>query len=377
MRTTGPGSIVRMSEREQRGLQAPGGVLGELEAAGRGGADVSPKRRRWRLVRNVLGALLSVALFVWALRLGWTEQNIESVGRILGSEWELGASLVALTVLSIIVNGLTFWILARPVAKLRASDVVAVNAMATFLALLPFKVSVIVRGLVHHRRDGVRFKDLVSWFASASAFGAVVLGPIAVASLWRGELDALWWLVALGGSLVGTVAGVVLGRLADRFRWLHTASLGADRITRDARIAAIQYALRVIDAVSLCLRFWVAAQIVEMALGPSRALLLGTSYFLLTILAPSGALGVAEAGTSGVGALAGFELERVAGLALVVTAANATVALLMALVGAWWLRLDRVLFPRDAPTQRAEQSSERASGRSCSGDRARRPEPQR
>ena len=72
-----------------------------------------------------------------------------------------------------------------PVQRLRTLDVVAVNAIATLLNYLPFKLSVISRIVIHNRRDGVPLGKIVGWLAAVGVGGVISFGPVALVSLWH------------------------------------------------------------------------------------------------------------------------------------------------------------------------------------------------
>ena len=55
--------------------------------------------------------------------------------------------------------------------RLGAIEIIAVNSLCTFLAVLPFKISVLARAAIHHKRDGVTFRQIVAWFAGITVMG--------------------------------------------------------------------------------------------------------------------------------------------------------------------------------------------------------------
>lgn len=322
-------------ERE-RGLRAPGGPLLDAVAP-----PTSPRRWSiWKVLVQVVGLAAGIALFAWAISMAFSPANRASLAALREAPAGLIAALLLLTALSIVLNGLNFWAVLLPLKRLHAMDVVATSAIATFISILPFKLSLLVRVAIHHRRDGVCLKDMLAWFAAMSALGLSVLIPLGVAGLWRGRIDVLWWLTAAGGAVLLSIAAVVCGRAAQRggaWRMLHTLSLGADRIVRHPAPVIQQAVLRVADIGLLTARYVAAGAIANVALAPDKAVLFSTTYFLLSVLAPAGTLGIREGGVAGTALLLGMPKEEIVLITLIVTSAETIVALVMGAAG--WIRL--------------------------------------
>ena len=306
----------------------------------------SPKRwTRGRIIIQCVGFLIGIGLFILTCMLAFSEENQQQLDALRTAPIQLMLLLMLFSASSIIANGVMFWITLLPHRRLNTVDVIATNAIATFLSLLPFKLGLLIRALIHHRRDGVSFKMLLAWFASMSALALAIVIPMALAGLWRGEVDALWWTAAIAGPIACTAAGVICGRLATRFPILSTLSLGADKIVRDIPTVTGHFIVRIVDVALLAGRFMVAAKILGLEMTLDQAILIGTTYFLLSVLSPTGTLGTREAGTAGVGMLQGID---VAAVALLVTAAETLAALLLSLPGAYRLRLHRIITGRES-----------------------------
>ena len=338
-----------MSTRpESDGLHAPSGpVL----------PDVGLVRRRSvaRIVIQTAGALIGLALLGWAITLAATQhgpptpefpQGRNGIETVLHAPGILIAELIGVSVASIILNGLMFWVVLRPLKKLSPLDVVLTNCLATFLAVLPFKINLVVRTLVHHRRDGVPLKDIVSWFAAVAALALAVLIPAGVAGLWRGGLDLLWWLTTVGGAVLISLAGVGLSVLAQRHRILSRLSLGADRIIRHPSAVLPHLGLRFSDLALLSARFGVAALIAGQSIAPEKLVILATTYFLLSVLAPFGSLGFREFIVAWVGKATGFDQSQIALIALTVTAGETLSSGVLSLPAFIRLRPDKLWVTR-------------------------------
>ncbi|MEO1128376.1 MAG: lysylphosphatidylglycerol synthase transmembrane domain-containing protein [Planctomycetota bacterium] len=326
-----------MSERtEHEGLHGTEGTV----------LDVA--RRRWtpgRIALQIVGIAIGLALLGWAVSMALSEENRQTLETVWAAPLRLVAAIAGLTLVSIVLNGLTFWVTLGPLRRLSLVDVVGINAIATFLSVLPFKLGFLMRVVYHHRRDRVPFRDIVAWFAAAGALGLAVLLPVGFASLWIGEPTIMWGIAAAGGALLCTAIGVGLSFAALRVRLLHRLSLGADRVIRDQRAVWSQWVLRMSEVCVLGARFYLAARIAGVDLGLARSLLLGAGYFIISVVAPAGSVGVAEMGTVGVARVASIDSEAIVVVALIVTVTQLGVSFLVS--GPIWLYLrpERVLVP--------------------------------
>ena len=296
-----------------------------------------------RIVAQCVGALISLALFGWALSLALSDTNQASWDAMRDADVRIVAALVGLSFLSLVLNGLMFWITLLPLRRLQPIEVIGVNAIATFLSILPFKVGLATRVLIHHRRDGVRFRFIIAWVAAMGALALATLLPLAAAGLWRKDLDAVWWLTAIGGVVLCNVLGILLGRFSTHNPWLARLSLGSHQIVRNAGVVSGHLVLRLADIAILASRFLAAASIASVILPADQAVLVATTYFLLSVLAPAGTLGFREAGVAALGFTQGFDERALALVALIVSMAEILAAALLALPAAINLRPDRLL----------------------------------
>ncbi|MEM8834957.1 MAG: lysylphosphatidylglycerol synthase domain-containing protein [Planctomycetota bacterium] len=326
--------------RQHEGLHSPGGTA--LEA-------IEPTRR-WtpgRIVLQSIGFVVSIGLLVWAASRAFGAENRESVDRLLDAPlWAVGV-FVLLTAGGIALNGLMFWLTLRPLGgRVPAIDMIATNALCTFLAILPFKLGAVARVLIHKRRDGIHFKRIVPWFAAMTALAVAAMLPLAAASAWRGQIDALWWLLGVGGGVACVALGVWLSRIAERVKALRWMSVGAYEVTRDARTGALVTLCRWGDVATLAGRFLLAAWIVQTPMGVGDAVLQATLFFLISVAAPAGTLGMREAGVAGLALAQSKDGADIALVALTITAAELVTSGVLGVLAAWRLRVDRVLLSR-------------------------------
>lgn len=324
-----------------------------------------------RAVVQVVGFGLCVGVLIWCLKIVLSEDNREALERLRNaSPWQVFL-LMALASGSIALNGLIFWATIRPVKRLRLPDLIATNAIATFLSYLPFKVSVIARWTIHNRRDGVPMLAIGTWFLVVIGLMLVTIAPMGLALVRPEGAGGWWWLVVLLGVAVAHTLAMYAARFVrgerglarlrrlglpesiagrESFRHLHDgADMAGDRTTTLVAAAA-----RLADVAGFGLRFWIAAHIVGIDLGVQDALLIGLAYFVMGVVSPFGTAGTREVAAIGAAAAAGVaaagsQREALLTAILVVSASEAATSFLGAGFGMAWLRADRLLLRRPGP----------------------------
>jgi hypothetical protein len=254
------------------------------------------------------------------------------------------------------------------VKRLRWVDVLAVNAVATFLAYFPFKLSIVWRVLVHNRRDGLPVLTIGAWLMSNAAVVLAVLLPPALAGLWRQRVDGVYLAASLGGILVLLLAlhGVArwLGgeRGLERLRGLLGRRGWRGRVASSQKFARLHQGLgmlahaptlasaaglRLADLLVQAVRFVVAARAIGETLPAHDAVLIAGVYFLIGVMSPTGAVGAREGGTTGLArVLPGVNYAAFAGIAIAVSAAEVSVVVVSVALALAWLRPWRLLSPQ-------------------------------
>ena len=356
----------------------------------------TPGRRVLRLTLQALGFAIGLLLLGWCVKTALSPDNREQLAKLGEATPGQVALLLGLSAGTLTINGLLFWITLRPVKRVPAVDHVAINALCTFLAFLPFKLGALTRVAINNRRDGVPILTIGAWYGGMFAVMLATYLPAMGASMWRGGVDGLWWLACLGGAAVLLGAGVavatpfagerglerlhrlvdrsrlpLVGRLArsDHFTRLHTA---ADMMAAPGHVFAAGV-LRLLDLGIMSGRFVVAGSIVGVAFGWEEAVLAASAYYIIGMVSPFGMLGAREAGTAwwvgalGMAATSGQSAEEVARsltvLTLFITGTESVVLLAGAAAGTAWLRPDRLLRARSEPPPKSEP---RASARAPS-----------
>ncbi|HZW10133.1 MAG TPA: hypothetical protein VFF69_09545, partial [Phycisphaerales bacterium] len=157
-------------------------------------------RRVLRLSFQGLGFVVGLLLLGWCVRAALSAENREQLAKLRDADPGQIGVLFALSAATLAINGLIFWATLRPVRKLRALDVLATNALCTFLAYLPFKLGAVTRVAIHNRRDRVPLLTIGAWFGAMLVVMLAAYVPATGASLWRRGVDAAWWITGLGGA---------------------------------------------------------------------------------------------------------------------------------------------------------------------------------
>jgi hypothetical protein len=322
-----------------------------------------------KLAVQVLGFAIGIALLAWCVH--GALKNPEGFRRLGEASPGQVAALVGLTLVVILASGAVFRETLVPIRRLPMLEVQATNFIACLLVLVPFKLSVLFRILVHNRRDKVPLLTIGAWFAAVGVVILCVLVPTIAASVWRGRADTLWFIGAGGGMLLSLTAVLLIARFFATVRgwaWLkghygriplparlRAGSTAADALLEKAHEGVRMLAsprvvygcalMRLVDFAAQAGRIAVAAAIVGQSISWEHALLAGTIFFFITAAAPSGAIGTREGGTAWLIATVLPSLDQ--GLfKVVVIAVSATEAIVLlagSVLSIAYLRPDRLL----------------------------------
>ncbi len=331
-----------------------------------------------RLVQ-IAGFVGSLALLGWCVQLALSPENRDQISRLGEAPPQQVVLLIAYGGASMLLNGLLFYVQILPSRRIRHSDIQAVNAIAYLLAFLPFKLSIAARVLFHAKRDRLPLLVIGAWFGAVGAVALIAFGPLMLAGLVSGEVDAVWWSLSIGGVFGATAATIALarvfagdeglkrmhalidrtvplepGRRLFRTKWFLELHEGFGMLSH-VRIVCLAVALRLLDLGVQVLRFLLACAILGVEIGVSDAVLLATTYFLIGSLSPFGMLGPREAGTTGLAALLSMG-ESFAGVTLFITGTESIAILLGTVCGIGWLGPRSLLKPRAStvPTETPE-----------------------
>ncbi len=321
------------------------------------------------VIAQGVGFLGSLAALGWAVSVALRQENREQLSKLSQATPGELFVLMSLASISVAFNGLLFWVVLRPVRKLPPTDVIAVNAISTLLAYLPFKLSIVSRFVIHNRRDKIPVLTIGAWIVAVTFLMLAVLGPITIASLVLKEINPLWWTISLSGAAVCTLLGSWIARTlcgeigTQRIARLLGSKFGP-RVTQSEPFAKVHLGFemlgdlpasmmgnlfRVLDILSFAMRFYVAARVLDLPMSAADSLLLGASYFLIGLVSPVGMLGTREAGTIAIASMVGISSGAITETndgqtpiiiaVLFVTAIESIVNLGCAGFGIIWLRL--------------------------------------
>ncbi len=345
-----------------------------VEDGAAAGSSAAPARSRLRLAVQAVGFCVGLGLLWWCGAEALKPQNREKLSLLAeASLWQV-AGMVGLTLASLALNGSMFWVALRPVRRLAWADVVAVNIIATLLALLPFKLSVLFRVLYHRTRDRVPVLTIGAWLAAFAAAMLVVVAPVALVSYLAARAEAegatgtpAWWPAVPAGAAVALAAGMVVASRVVMTRWgwsfverltglvpgARARELVRSRLLPRAHEGVLMLGapgavgaavvMRLADIALQTARFLLAASIVGQPISLELAVLAASAYFLIGVVAPTGSLGVREAGTAGVFAV--MKSDEFMVVVLTISAAETVVLLGTGVLAAVWLRVDRLVRP--------------------------------
>lgn len=342
----------------------------DAPAPARAPGDTAPRAvpGRLRAVVQVAGFGVGIALLVWCVRTVMSEDNRAALERLQEATAGQVLALMGLAAASLVLNAVIFSSIIRPLHRIPLADMVAVNALATFLSYLPFKMSVICRWIIHNRRDGVHNLTIGAWFIVVAGLTVVTVAPMWLAFARPDGAGHWWWFVVAAAIAAAHTVGCLAARVVrgeKGLRRLRRAGLPESLLRRewfarlhdgatmsgDVHAIWVSTAARVADIATFGLRFWIAAGIIGVDLSAEEALLIGLAYFVVGVVSPFGTVGTREVGALGMAVGAGVvaaELDQDALLTgiLLVTVAEAITSLIGAGLALAWLRADRWLIGR-------------------------------
>jgi hypothetical protein len=321
---------------------------------------------------QVLGFLIGVGLLVWVVLEAFSPRNRAQLEKLADAPWQLVVAMLGLSVIVVVISGEVFRNALLPVRRIPIVGMHATNAVASLLALLPFKLSIFFRVAVHNRRDGVPLLTIGAWFAAVSAIMACAVVPMLAVNHFRKPTDtASAWLmlaglVVMAGLLIAAARFFLSSRGWSIVRAVYDA-MPKPRVLRSEHPAGAALLERAREgcrmlasprAVTVCLllrgldigvqgaRIYVAARIVGLDVAPDAALVAGMMYFLVGAASPAGQVGPRE------GAVVLVLGPSFAVVPLIITVAETLVLLIGSVLGIACLRPDRLLRTASSPTQR-------------------------
>ncbi len=330
------------------------------------------------IVIQIVGLLAGLASLAYALSKAFGSGNKEQWEKLSHISNSQLAAIFALSAATLLVEGLSFWILVRPIKRLPAIDVIATNSLCTFLAYLPFKLSAITRVLIHNRRDGIPIPTIMAWFAAFALVMVVTFIPAVLLVGVMGAIDGRWG-AAIGAILIVACIGLLivgrwfrgdpgLERLAGFLRALRLSRaepLLRSRVWQNLHAGFDVFAtpttvvgsilLRVAHATILTARFVIVARALDLQPSLSISFQFAIAFFFIGAASPAGMAGLREGAVTGLAGLllkgtsAESSIPAYSVVAIFVSATEAIVFLVCGILGLLWLRPDRLLKLRRKP----------------------------
>jgi len=321
------------------------------------------------LVRGAL-ALVGLGLLYWCFLKAFGPGNREQLQKLKHAAPGQIAALIGLSLCSLVLNGGTFAACLRPLKRLPHLDVIATNAIASFLNYLPFKIGLVVRLAIHTRRDHIPVFTIGAWFAAVGVLLISSIGCLLLARIVVHEMGLVWVLVALGFLAVsGTIivlcsryfAGdeglVHIREIGDGMaRRLHVPLLskiaaskpvaqlhGAGDILARPGIVAANMLMRSADIGLVGARVVIAGAILGKTVPYGEAFIVACTGFVVGIISLFGQVGPREAAMVYVAQK--FDLPQpdvYAVVALMITATEAIAYACGGVLGAGWLWVSTV-----------------------------------
>ncbi len=240
-----------------------------------------------KLIVNLIGFLIGVALFVWIVRQALAEGDWS---RLLHASPWLVVILLASTLVSLLANGAMFWVTIQPIKRLGMLELQQVNAAAAMLNYAPLRLGAMLRVAYHLKVDRLKLLQITAWFALIAYLVALTVGSSLVATLVRDRLDVVWVLLVAGQMILGGAAI----RLLVGNPLLARYTMGVDRMVTDPRSLWGSVTLRCIDLMAYGGRMAAAAAILGMDLPGTHVVVLAV-VALAAGLIPFGRVGFREA----------------------------------------------------------------------------------
>ncbi len=227
----------------------------------------APPAKRWlRWVGFALALVLLGASIYFAIEEG---RDGGGFGRLLEADpLDIAVLLTLVLLTTTVVNGLMFWVInkpfvdpARPVSPLAMMGLLAASALLNYT---PVKAGLVGRIAYLKHRHGVAYgaSVLTHMMISGAILGSI--GVVGLATLWRRELDALWWVsvvamifaVALVGALV--LHYVPPKKVAD---WVGRSSLNG--VGHAFNVLLVGTLLATVNLMGVAVRWWLVGRILQ------------------------------------------------------------------------------------------------------------------
>jgi len=292
-----------------------------------------------RIAVQIIGFVIGIALLAWCIWIA-VDNGEDAWDRLAHADPRLVIGLALCSVVSLVVNGTNFWLVARPVRRLRLRDMISLNLAAAVLNYAPIRAGMIARIAYHLRVDRLTVLQVAAWFSAIAYVLLLTLGAFIAATIIHPELDLLWAALLAGQLLLGGVlTWAIMGQPV-----IARYGRGMDRMLRAPTCLWGGIVLRLVDIGAFAGRMACAVAILDLTLSTGDTLVLGASTLALS-LNPLGRTGFREIAVAFVASrlaspdLATTQVDgQMATLALIESAGEALVAIPAGVVALFWYR---------------------------------------
>ena len=262
--------------------------MSDLPASPEARALLAPRK----LIIQLVGFAVGIGLLVWIIRNAVRSDAVreELWERIANADPRLVAALLGFTLVSVLLNGTSFWVTIQPIKPVRFWDLQRINVLANMLNYAPVRLGAIARVLYHVRVDGLSILQVAAWFMLLGGVLVLGIGSCVAATIVHAQVDWIWFSLVAALMVLGALVGRIIAGRPIIVRY----GRGLDRMASDARSLWSAVALRCADLGALTGRMAVAAAILDIDLTMGRVVVLAM-VALAASLVPFGRLGIKEA----------------------------------------------------------------------------------
>jgi hypothetical protein len=298
-----------------------------------------------KIAVQLTGFVIGILLLGWCVSIAMKGGGLE---RLADADPRLVVALAACSVVSLFVNGVSFWLVIRPVQQIRFWSLQWINLVVAVLNYAPIRLGLIARVAYHVRIDRMPLLRIGAWLAALGYTLALTLGACIAATIIRPAFDLLWAALLVGQLVLGgLLTWAVMGQsIVTRF------GRGMEQMIGRPACLWGAIALRLVDIGAFVGRMACAVAILDLPLATPDVLLLGFAALALS-LNPLGRMGFREIAVAFVAArlvspeAATLDLESdMATLALVESAGEALVFIPLGAIALLWFRATWIRGPR-------------------------------
>ncbi len=312
----------------------------------------------WRLAIQLIGFAIGLGLIVWLARSAFQTDGRDGL-RNRATTGTL-AGLIACSLASILINGMNFWIVVRPVRREGFWAIQSVNATASMLNFAPIRLGLVSRYIYHMRVDRMSFLFVTGWIFAIVISLMIVMGSASLATVLHPSID-MWWLLI---ASVPIGLAIILLPLLIRIPAIQKKTRGSERMLSDRTALSGSLILRFLDLLTWAGRLWFASVLLDTGLSAGDVLLLSI-FAVIMSLNPLGRIGFREAAIAWIApmlaesTLSSDELDaQFAQLALIESGAEAMVVIPVGLMAAiWWVLRVRRGATSEPPANTPSESS--------------------